>query len=98
MTTSVKTVKKNKNINTPVALAIDNKELEKVPSVTRGRLSIVQINQSLVELKQLVIEKHKTLSSTKKTVQTKAFVDEVITHSLTRSVTYPLIYLLSIIN
>ena len=98
MTTSVKTVKKNKNINTPVALAIDNKELEKVPSVTRGRLSIVQINQSLVELKQLVIEKHKTLSSTKKTVQTKAFVDEVITHSPTRSVTYPLIYLLSIIN
>ncbi len=81
----MKTVKKNKNINIPVALAIDNKELEKVPSVTRGRLNIVQINESLVVLKQLVMEKEKTLSSTKKTVQTKAFVDEVITHSLTHS-------------
>ena len=85
MTTSAKTVKKNKNINIPVALAIDNKELENVPSVTRGRLNIVQINESLVVLKQLVMEKEKTLSSTKKTVQTKAFVDEVITHLLTHS-------------
>ena len=77
-TTTVKSSKKNKNINTPVALAIDKKELEKVPSVTRGRLNIVQINESLVILKQLVIEKEKNLSSVKKTVQTKAFLDEVI--------------------
>ncbi len=76
--TTVKSSKKNKNINTPVALAIDKKELEKVPSVTRGRLNIVQINESLVILKQLVIEKEKNLSSIKKTVQTKAFLDEVI--------------------
>ena len=87
-TTTVKSSKKNKNINTPVALAIDKKELEKVPSVTRGRLNIVQINESLVILKQLVIEKEKNLSSVKKTVQTKAFLDEVIIPLLTSLLPY----------